>query len=246
MDFCEEYDDESGKCKKCEKYFYLDDDFSCVYINIPFCRKLDENKECKDWAGFYEHDDDVHKAKEKYETGCERWNEEGTCTVCNYPFILNSETKTCSMNCEEYSEPLCEYCEHGYILLQTDKDGTFCYPVLDNTIEEEKEEEKEEESENAEESEESKENEEKKDIKEKESNQSEESGNKGNTDKINESTEKKEKENSDNMDESKNSDNLDESKNSDNSIESKPEKSNNSKKINAQINLIILILLFLL
>ena len=116
MDFCEEYDDESGKCKKCQKYFYLDDDFNCVYINIPFCRKLDENKECKGWADFYEHDDDVHKAKEKYETGCERWNEEGICTVCNYPFILNSETKTCSMNCEEYSEPLCEYCEHGYIL----------------------------------------------------------------------------------------------------------------------------------
>ena len=51
MDFCEEYD-ESGKCSKCEKYFYLDDDFNCVYINIPFCRKLDENKECKSGAGF--------------------------------------------------------------------------------------------------------------------------------------------------------------------------------------------------
>ena len=64
-DFCEEYDEENGKCKKCRKYFYLDNNFNCVYINIPFCRKLDENKECKSWAGFYDSDEEDIKKKKK-------------------------------------------------------------------------------------------------------------------------------------------------------------------------------------
>ena len=189
------------------------------------------------WGRFYDSDEeDINKAKENYEKGCERWNEEGTCDACRYGFVLNDETKTCSINCEEYSEPLCVYCEHGYIVFQTDKDGTICYPVLDNTNEEE--------SENTEESEESEKNEGKTDVKEKETNKSEESGNTGSTGN---------KGNSDESSDSKqqgNADKIDETKNSDNSVESEkvdnPEKSNNSRKFDGQQNLIILLLLFLL
>ena len=74
IDFCQDYD-ESGKWKKCQKYFYLNEDKESLYINIPFCRKIDEEGKCLSWAGFIEYDEDINKAKELYETGCERWKQ---------------------------------------------------------------------------------------------------------------------------------------------------------------------------
>ena len=35
----------------------------------------------------------------------------------------------CSINCEQYDEPVCVYCEHGYIVLETDNGGTKCQSV---------------------------------------------------------------------------------------------------------------------
>lgn len=200
LDFCKDYD-ESGKCSKCESYFYLNDNFNCVYINIPFCRELNENKECKFFAGFHYYDDDVNKAKERYETGCQKWWTSDKCFLCRDEFVKDNETNICHLKCEEYSEPQCLFCEPGYILLKNDNDGIMCYKVPESNYEEKRK------KEDSEESDESKTGE-KTDIKEKETN------------------------------------------NSDNSVElgkaDNPDKSNNSRKFDSQLNLIIFLLLFLL
>ena len=127
INYCEELDEDTGKCEECEKYFDLQGDI-CEYINIDFCRKI-ENGQCKKWAGFLKYGEDINEAKEKYELRCESFDANGKCTYCQYGFIYNEEEKTCSQNCEQYDEPVCEYCDPGYILLETDNGGTICHPV---------------------------------------------------------------------------------------------------------------------
>ena len=127
---------------------YLNDDFKCMYINIPFCRELNENKECKFPAYFRIYDNNVNKSKEKYETGCLKWYNDVECFLFRDVFVKDTETNTCHLKCEEYSEPECLFCAHGYILLKTD-DGIMCYKVPKSNCESKSE---EEESENTEES----------------------------------------------------------------------------------------------
>lgn len=135
IDYCEEYDEE-GNCEKCEKYFYKNENGECQYIdNIPFCRKI-KNGECDDWAGFLGDDDsnDLEEAKREHYLGCERKDENGVCYFCDSGYILDEETHTCNLNCEEFEEPshICEYCEHGYILLNEKTEYTSCYPLSGN------------------------------------------------------------------------------------------------------------------
>ena len=126
--YCEEYDSD-GNCEECDKYFYVNEEGKCQYIPIPYCREGNETY-CKDYAGFMEDEEgDPNKAKEKYEKRCERRDDDGNCYMCEQGYTLDATTHECVSNCEEYIEPspLCDYCEHGYILIDDDK---TCYSVL--------------------------------------------------------------------------------------------------------------------
>lgn len=77
---------------------------------------------CSDYAGFLE-DDDSEKAKQKYEEMCESGKDDGICYRCKRGYTLDETTHECISNCKEYIEPspFCEYCEHGYILIEGKK-----------------------------------------------------------------------------------------------------------------------------
>ena len=133
IDFCKEYN-EDLECTECNDYFYLDDDGKCKYIEIPYCEEVEEDNKnkCKDTDYFLkDHDpEDYLVAKEEYLTRCYRKNKDGTCAECNYEdYEVDSTGKSCTLiGCEELEQPSsrCEYCEHGYILVD---DETKCISV---------------------------------------------------------------------------------------------------------------------
>ena len=133
FDICEKYNDE-WECTKCADYFYLNNEGKCKYIEIPYCKKLDEeNKnQCDDTSNFLKDRDpaEYEIAKQEYLTRCNRKNDDGSCAVCDDgDYEIDSTGKKCILTgCEALEEPSskCEFCEHGYILVD---DGTRCMSI---------------------------------------------------------------------------------------------------------------------
>ena len=117
---CEKFE-EDGTCNECKDYFYLKDG-ECVYIShIPFCRGVEDDNinECEHWVSFTSNPETAEQDKKNYEEKCLTRKEDGTCSECETGYLYDETEKKCLLiGCEEYEEsPRCEYCEHGYILI---------------------------------------------------------------------------------------------------------------------------------
>ena len=132
IDFCDEYDDD-WECEKCNKYFYLDEG-KCNYINIPYCKKVneDDKDKCNKYADFIKDpSQDINQNKKEYETRCYQRNTDGTCQQCYDGYVKDESGINCIIKgCKEYQSPSprCEFCEYGYILVD---DETKCMKVSD-------------------------------------------------------------------------------------------------------------------
>ena len=79
----------------------------------------------------------LEEAKEKYYLGCERKDENEIWYLCEKGYILDEEKHTCNLYYEEFEESsdICEYWEHGNILLNEKIEFTSCYTISGNSNE---------------------------------------------------------------------------------------------------------------
>ena len=127
---CEEIDQTSGKCKKCNSYYYPDDKGDCVQIPIEHCKKGNA-KACEVCQSYYYLTDDKKCARITL-SNCE----EGTakeCTECDWLYYLvdgKCQKITEPAHCTWYDEKgNCDECEDNYYLENNECKG---YTKVDN------------------------------------------------------------------------------------------------------------------
>ena len=119
-DYCQlYYDDDNTKCYICYLGFYLDKEYKCQKIDIPYCLQV-EGDTCISCAYGTDLVDGQCIVSDNYNQieGCNTYNEDKTaCSRCEENYELSNGKCTFKNQCQGYPVyELCLSCEDGYYL----------------------------------------------------------------------------------------------------------------------------------